>query len=213
MQIVLFGASGTIGQRIAREALSRGHRITAVARDPAKIAADGDRLNATRGEVTDPTDVARAARGADALVSAVSPAGGQPLSMLSDAAHALIAGARQGGVPRLVIVGGAGSLQVPEGGRVIDRPTFPAAWKPIAQAHADALDVYRQEGAGLDWTYLSPADVIQPGERTGHYRTGGDQLVVDAQGRSRISTEDFAVALVDELERPAHLGRRFTVAY
>ena len=94
----------------------------------------------------------------------------------------------------------------------MDRAGFPDAWKPIAQAHADALQVYRTEAKGLDWTYLSPADVIQPGVRTGRYRTGEDRLVVDDRGNSHISAEDFAVALVDELERRAHVGRRFTVA-
>jgi putative NADH-flavin reductase len=132
--------------------------------------------------------------------------------MLTDAARALIAGAKTARVKRLVVVGGAGSLETPEGARVMDRAGFPDAWKPIAQAHADALQVYQTEAGGLDWTYLSPAAVIHPGVRTGRYRTGGDRLVVDDQGNSHISAEDFAVALVDELERPAHVGRRFTVA-
>jgi putative NADH-flavin reductase len=212
MKIVLFGASGTIGSRIVREALARGHDVTAVIRDPGGIPAGGDHVGAEQGDVTNAADVARVAHGAGAIVSAVAPSGGQPLSMLTDAARALIAGARTAGVKRLVIVGGAGSLETPEGGRVMDRAGFPDAWKPIAQAHADALQVYQTEAGGLDWTYLSPAGVIQPGARTGQYRTGGDRLVVDDQGNSHISAEDFAVALVDELERPAHLGRRFTVA-
>jgi uncharacterized protein len=212
MKIVLFGASGTIGSRIIREALARGHDVTAVIRDPAGIPAGGDHFAAERGDVTNAADVARVGRGAGAIVSAVAPTGGQPLSMLTDGARALIAGARTARVKRLVVVGGAGSLETPEGGRVMDRAGFPDAWKPIAQAHADALQVYRTEAGGLDWTYLSPAGVIQPGVRTGRYRTGGDRLVVDDQGNSHISAEDFAVALVDELERPAHLGQRFTVA-
>jgi uncharacterized protein len=212
MKIVLFGATGTIGSRIVREALARGHDVTAVIRDPAGIPAGGDHVGAEQGDVTNAADVARVAHGAGAIVSAVAPSGGQPLSMLTDAARTLIAGARTAGVKRLVIVGGAGSLETPEGGRVMDRAGFPDAWKPIAQAHADALQVYQTEAGGLDWTYLSPAGVIQPGVRTGQYRTGGDRLVVDDQGNSHISAEDFAVALVDELERPAHLGRRFTVA-
>jgi putative NADH-flavin reductase len=212
MKIVLFGASGTIGSRIAREALARGHDVTAVVRDPAGVPAGGEHLGAEGGDVTNAADVARVARGAEAIVSAVAPTGGQPLSMLTDAARALIAGARQAGVKRLVVVGGAGSLEAPEGGRVMDRPAFPDAWKPIAQAHADALELYRTGGRGLDWTYLSPAAIVEPGVRTGRYRTGEDRLVVDNQGSSHISAEDFAVALVDELERQAHPGRRFTVA-
>ena len=212
MHVVLFGASGTIGQRIAREARARGHQVTAVVRHPADV--EGvEGVSVVQGDVTDPTGVARVVRGADAVVSAVSPRGGQPFSMLSRAAHALIEGMKQAGLKRLVVVGGAGSLQAPEGGRVMDRPSFPTAWKPFAEAHAEALEVYRREGAGLDWTYISPADLIQPGERTGHYRAGGETLVVDAEGHSHISTEDYAVALVDELEHPAHVGRRFTVGY
>jgi putative NADH-flavin reductase len=213
MHIVLFGASGTIGQRIAREALARGHQVTGVVRHPASLAAGREGMTVKQGEVTDPGSVSRVARGMDAIVSAVGPSGGQSFTMLPDAARALIEGTRQAGVKRLVAVGGAGSLKVPEGGRVMDRASFPTAWKPYAEAHAEALEVYRRDGAGLDWTYMSPADLIEPGERTGHYRTGGDELVVDAEGQSRVSTEDFAVALVDELEHPAHVRRRFTVGY
>ena len=212
MKIVLFGASGTIGSRIVREALARGHDVTAVVRDPTGAPAGGEHFAAQRGDVTNAADVMRVARGAEAIVSAVAPTGGQPLSMLTDAARALIAGARNARVKRLVAVGGAGSLEVPEGGRVMDRASFPDAWKPIAQAHADALQVYRTEAGGLDWTYVSPAAVIAPGVRTGRYRTGEDRLLVDDQGDSHVSAEDFAVAIVDELERPAHVGRRFTVA-
>lgn len=213
MNLVLFGASGTIGQRIANEAFARRHRVTAVVRDPSRIDRSRQGLTVVKGDVRDAASVAQVAKGADAVVSAVAPTGGQPFTMLPDAARALIDGVRQAGVKRLVIVGGAGSLESPEGGRVMDRASFPAAWKPYAQAHANALDIYRRDAVGLDWTYLSPADHIEPGERTGRYRTGGDELVVDAEGHSRISAEDFAVALLDELERPAHLWRRFTVGY
>lgn len=213
MHIVLFGASGTIGQRIAREAIMRGHRITAVVRHPEALAPLPVGMDAAQGDVTDAASVARVARGADVVVSAVAPRDDQSMSMLSSAAHALIDGTRAAGVKRLVVVGGAGSLQTPEGGRVMDRASFPASWKPIAQAHADALDVYRHEANGLEWTYLSPADVIQPGQRTGQYRVGGETLVVDTGGHSRISAEDYAVALVDELEHPAHVAKRITVAY
>jgi putative NADH-flavin reductase len=212
MKIVLFGASGTIGSRITREALARGHDVTAVVRDPTGVPAGGEHLGGERGDVTSAADVARVARGAEAIVSTVAPTAGQPLSMLTDAARALIAGARKAGVKRLLVVGGAGSLEAPEGGRVMDRAGFPDAWKPTAQAHADALQVYRTEAGGLDWTYISPANVIEPGVRTGRYRIGDEQLLVNDQGNSHISAEDFAVAVVDELERPAHVGRRFTVA-
>lgn len=202
MKIALFGAGGTIGQRIAAEARSRGHSVTALGRST---------------EVTDAAAVARAVAGHDAVVSAVGPGlgpAGQPVDMLSKAAHALLAGLRQAGVKRLVVVGGAGSLEVAPGKQLVDQPQFPAAWRPVALAHRDALGVYRRAtGPDVDWTYVSPAALIEPGARTGKYRVGGDQLLVDAQGQSRISAEDFAVAILDELETPRNVRKRITVAY
>ena len=120
-------------------------------------------------------------------------------------------GLAQARVDRLVVVGGAGSLEVAPGVQLVDTPEFPAAWKGIALAHRDALAVYR--GAALDWTYISPAALIGPGERTGQYRTGTDQLLTDKEGESRISVEDFAVAFVDEIENQRFARQRMTVAY
>lgn len=215
MKVVLFGG-GMIGQRVAREALERGHTVTAVVRDPAR-ADFGDLtskgLTVAQGDVRDAESVARAATGHDAVVSAVGPSGGQPPEMLVDAAHALLAGLSQAGVRRLIVVNGAGSLEVAPGQQLLDTPEFPAAWQPGARAHRDALAAIRASGADLDWTVFSPATFIAPGERTGAYRTGGDQLVTDTKGESRISAEDYAVALVDELETPRHPRQRFTVAY
>jgi putative NADH-flavin reductase len=127
-------------------------------------------------------------------------------------AKALIEGLRQSGVRRLVVVGGAGSLEVMPGVQLVDTLDFPAAWKPVALAHRDALAVYRL-AEDLDWTYVSPAALIEPGRRTGLYRTGTDQLLVDDKGVSRISVEDFAAAMLDEIKKPRFLRRRFTVAY
>jgi putative NADH-flavin reductase len=126
-------------------------------------------------------------------------------------AHSLITGLVQAGVRRLVIVGGAGSLEVAPGVQLVDTPEFPAAWKGIALAHRDALDVFRT--AELDWTYISPAAFIEPGKRTGSFRIGSNQLITDAQGNSRISNEDYAVALVDEVEKGNFIRRQMTVAY
>lgn len=212
MKIVVFGAGGRIGQRIVQEALHRGHTVTAVVHDPARAPEPGERLTTVVGDVRDPAQVARLAAGHDIVASAVGPTGEQGRQMLVDAAHALIAGTKRAGVPRLIVVGGAGSLEVASGGALLDTPDFPPAWRPTALAHRDALAVYRAEH-DLNWTYLSPADVIAPGERTGVYRTGGDQLLTDATGESRISMEDFAVAFVDEIEAPRFPRRRFTVAY
>jgi putative NADH-flavin reductase len=216
MKIALFGASGVIGQRILAEALRRGHNVTALVRDPAKLTVHDPKLRAAAANVTDAAGVAAAVRGHDAVVSAVGPrhdGGSDTNGIFADAAHALIAGLNQAGVKRLLVLGGAGTLEVAPGVRVVDTPEFPAAWKGNALGQADALNILRTEGGGLDWTYISPAAMIAPGERTGTYRIGGDQILTDAQGESHISAEDYAVALLDELETPAHVKQRITVAY
>jgi putative NADH-flavin reductase len=211
MKIALFGASGTIGQRIAQEALRRGHQVTAIVRDPAGIQISDPQLTVTQGNVLDLANVAQVAAEHDVVVSAISPKG-QSLQMLTDAAQSLLEGVKRAGGKRLIIVGGAGSLEVAPGVRLIDTPEFPAAWKGIAQAHHDALEVYRQNG-DVDWAYASPAAFIAPGERTGTYRLGTEQLVTDEKGESRISAEDFAVVLLDEIEQPRFSRQRFTAAY
>lgn len=216
MKIVLFGATGNIGRRIAKEALDRGHEVVGVVRDPDKVESPDRRLPLLKGDATSARDVARLARGADALVSAISPRPnprGLAAPSLSGAARALVAGAREAGVKRVLVVGGAGTLEVAPGVRLMDAPGFPAAYRGEAQEGAESLAVFRSEAAGLDWTFLSPAAEIAPGERTGRYRTTADTLLADAQGKSFISFEDYAVALVDELERPRHQGLRFGVAY
>jgi putative NADH-flavin reductase len=213
MKIAVIGAAGNIGKRIVREALDRGHQVTAVGRHAPNPAPDDAKLSTTVADVTSPVQIAKAVKGHDAIVSAVGAAhdGSQP-TFLVDAARALIEGARRGGVKRLVTVGGAGSLFVSPGLQLVDTPTFPAAWKAVAREHRDALAVFRPV-ADLDWTYVSPAAFIEPGTRTGKFRIGGDDLLVDAAGQSKISMEDFAIAVVDELEQPRAIRRRITVAY
>jgi putative NADH-flavin reductase len=217
--IALFGTTGMIGQRILNEALSRGHTVTAIARDPSKISEKRPNLTVTAGDILKPESVAAAAGGHDVVVSSYGPRDGDPQQLVT-AARSLIEGIKAanqkaGKSIRLIMVGGAASLEVAPGVILLDAPNFPAAWKGIASAHRDALQVLRAEAgkAGVDWTYFSPAAFIQPGERTGKYRTGTDQLVADAKGESRISAEDYAVALVDEIEKPKFIGRRFTAAY
>jgi hypothetical protein len=129
------------------------------------------------------------------------------------AVRALLAGLAQDGVKRLVSVGGGSSLEVAPSVRLFDTPQFPAEWKAEASAQIEALELFRASTGDVEWSYLSPPAHIEPGQRTGRYRTGGDQLLTDEKGESRISVEDYAVALVDELERPAHIRQRFTVAY
>ncbi len=208
MKITLYGASGMIGSRILDELLRRGHLVTAVVRDPSKISRTG--VTARAGDVLDAHSVAETAKGADAVISAYAPPA-DATERLSAATRSLIAGLQEAGVRRFLMVGGAGSLEAAPGLPLMDTPNFPAVYKPYAIAHRDALAVLRQ--ADLDWTNISPAAVIEPGERTGKYRTGGEILLVDEQGQSRISAEDYAVAMVDELEHPRHVRQRFTIAY
>lgn len=213
MKIAIIGANGHIGSRLVQEALDRGHEITAVVRDPAKVQQRHAHLRIVRGDVLQPESIVKVVAGHDILISAYS-AGFKPdsdQSTFSTAAHNLIDVVKLAHIPRLVVVGGAGSLEVMPGLKLFDSPHFPDAARPHARAQSDALDIFR--ASDIDWTYLSPARMIQPGTRTGQYRTGGDQILVDAQGQSQISTEDYAVALMDEVEHPRFVRQRFTVAY
>jgi putative NADH-flavin reductase len=210
-KIALFGSTGMIGQRILNEALSRGHHVTAIVRDPAKIKEKRPNLEVKVGDVLKPEAVALAVRGSDVVISAYGPGNGDAHQVVT-AADALIEGIGSlEPAPRLLVVGGAASLEVAPGVLLLDTPEFPAAWKGIASAHRDALNVYRK--APIDWTYFSPAIFIQPGERTGKYNIGTDQVVKDSKGESRISAEDYAVAMLDEIEKPRFSRQRFTAAY
>ncbi|QES53138.1 3-beta hydroxysteroid dehydrogenase [Streptomyces venezuelae] len=221
-KIALFGATGTVGSRVLLEALRRGHEVTAVVRDPARLPDPGSGSGAgalvvVRGDVLDPVSVAAAVAGHDVVVSAFGPGRGDPTDLVT-AARALIGAVRSlgtdGPAPRVVVVGGAGTLRTPGGPLVLDEAGVPAAVLALMHAHGAALDFLR--GVPVEqvrWTCLSPPAHLAPGKRTGTYRLGSDDLVVDEEGRSRISVEDFAVALVDEVERDAHAGRRFTVAH
>jgi uncharacterized protein len=211
VKVVVFGAGGALGARISEELVRRGHSVLRVVRRRAPPAATPHRPGAIVADVTDPRSVAAAVKGADAVVSAVGPGPGEDVGVLLAAAHGLLAGLRAAKVNRLVVVGGAGSLEVARGLRLSETADFPAAWKPVADAHRAALEIYRAE-PGLEWTVVSPAALIAPGERSGHYRAGGDQLLIDARGESRITAEDYAVAVADEVETPRHLRRRFCVA-
>jgi putative NADH-flavin reductase len=214
MKIVVFGVTGNVGQRVAAEAQRRGHQVVGVVRDPSKSAAVPG-VTLVAGDATDAAQVAEAVRGADAVISAVSPRPGSTGSApkLVDAARGLITGLKQAGVKRLIVVGGAASLEVAPGVALLDTPGFPDAYKAEATEGRDALAVYRSEAEGLDWTFVSPAAEIGPGERRSTYRTTIDQFLTDENGKSEISFEDYAVALLDELENPRHVGRRFGVAY
>ncbi len=210
MKIALIGATGTIGQRILAETLMRGHHVTAVVRDTTRLTIHADNLNIVLGNVLDSNSIANAVVRHDVVISAYGPAHDN-VGQLMEAARALVSGAEQAGVGRLMVVGGAGSLEVALGVQLADTPEFPEAWKSIAFAHRDTIAIY--QNAKLDWTYLSPAALIAPGERTGQFRIGTTQLITNEEGESRISAEDFAVAMLDEVENPHFVRARFTVAY
>lgn len=201
-RIALIGASGNVGTRILQELVSRHHQVTAIVRDPSKVPARAG-VTAVRGDVADPAGLAKVLAGHDAVVSAVR--------FLDSDPAALVGAVRASGVKRYLVVGGAASLFVAPGKRLLDQPDFPAAYKPEATAGAAFLDTLRQAD-DLDWTFLSPSAAFVPGERTGKFRLAEDELLVSAKG-STISFEDFAVALVDEIEKPAHVRQRFTVGY
>ena len=204
MKIALIGATGQVGSRILGEALERNHQVTAIARNPASLAPRAG-LKVLALDVSQESDkLAAELAGHDVAIISVK------YSQV-DAAPILEA-VKRAGVPRVLVVGGAGSLQVASGVDLVDTPSFPAAYKGEALAARDFLRLLRQETA-IDWTLVSPSALLQPGQRTGQFRIGGDQLLVDAKGASHISIEDLALALVDDLESPRHSRQRFTVGY
>lgn len=212
MKIALIGATGNAGSRILAEALSRGHTVTALVRDPSKLKTQAG-LAVKSANVFDPETLAPVLAGQDALISAFTPPRGTP-----DYAKATLAGvqsilqaAQKARIPRFLIVGGAGSLLVAEGVQLVDTPNFPAEYKVEAGAMRDVYAWLGRE-AKLDWVYAAPPAYFAPGARTGKYRVGHRYLLSDAEGKSAISMEDFAVALIDEVELPAHHRERFTVA-
>jgi putative NADH-flavin reductase len=209
MKIVLCGATGQAGSRILNELLARGHEVTAVVRDAATLAVR-EHLTVVRGDVLDVSGIASACKGTDALVSAYGPGPEHP-ERLVPATEKLLEAVKAGGVPRFVFVGGAGALEVAPGVTLLASGHLPAEWVPIAQAHADALELARK--SDVNWTSLAPSAYFEPGERTGKFRLAGDSLIMDDKQQSRISFEDFAIALVDELEHPQHERQRFTVGY
>ena len=202
MKIALIGATGNVGSRILAELSRRHHTVTAIVRNPDRVPALPG-VTPRKADVDDVNGLAAALKGHDAVVSAVHFTASDP--------RKLIAAVHAAGVSRYLVVGGAGSLEVAPGVKLIDTPEFPAIYKPEAAAGGVFLDLLRKE-TRLDWTYLSPSALFVPGERTGKFRLGGDQLLSNEKGSS-ISFEDYAIALADEIERPAHSRQRFTVGY
>ncbi len=203
MKVAVIGGTGKIGTKITAELLQRGHTVTVVARNPEKAPSQPN-LKSVKGDVTDPAGVAALVRGHDAIISSAPFNPGISVQVL-EAVH-------KSGVKRYIAVGGAGSLRGADGKLVMDNPQLPAEWLPPIKEGAELLKLLKADNQ-LDWTFFSPAVFIGPGERTGKFRLGGDDVVAAPDGKSSISYDDYAIALVDELEQSKHVRRRFTIGY
>ncbi|EJN24060.1 putative NADH-flavin reductase [Pseudomonas sp. GM78] len=202
-KIAIIGATGRAGSQLLEEALRRGHSVTAIARDTSRIGVR-EGVESKAVDALDAAALQAAIAGHDVVISAAH------FATLS--ASAVIGPVKQAGVKRLLVVGGAGSLLLPDGTRVIDSAGFPAEYKAEAGAGAEFLENLRQE-KDLDWTFLSPSAEFVEGERTGTFRVGKDDLLVSSEGRSWITFADYAIAMLDEVEAPKHSRQRFTVGY
>jgi uncharacterized protein len=210
MKLIMFGPTGMIGSRILNEALQRGHTLTAITRDPSRFSFSHKNLTVVAGNALDPASVATLAKGHDAVLSAMGP-GGSSAETIVQAAQALIGGLSQAGIRRLIVVGGAGTLDVAPGVRLMDSPDFIEEYRPLAVAHLEAYNAYK--ASNLDWSFVCPAAEIAPGERTGNFQVGADHLLTNENGESRISAEDYAIAFMDEVEQSKYIHHRMTVAY
>lgn len=216
MNIALIGATGFVGSAVLEELLQRGHAVTALVRNPAKLAPRAG-LNIVQADAQDATEVAAAVHGQDAVVSAYNPGWDAPdlYNQFLRGHNTIVAGTKQAGVKRLLVVGGAGSLYVAPGVQLVDTPQFldhvPPNIVPGAQAARDALTALRQEKE-LDWTFVSPPVGLAPGARSGNYRIGAEEVLMDGDKPAGITVADLAVAIVDEVEAGRQIGRRFTVA-
>lgn len=214
MKLAIIGASGFVGTPLLAEALQRGHTVTAIVRHPEKITTTHPNLTVVQGDASDASAVAQLVAGHDAVVNAFNAGWGNP-NLYDDflkGCEAIEAGTEKSGVKRLLVVGGAGSLEIAPGVQLVDTPEFPAEWKAGALSARDYLTILRQNTT-LDWTFLSPAIMLVPGDRTGTYQTGTEQPVFNEKGESTITVADMAIAIVDELEKPQFIQKRFTVGY
>ncbi len=213
MKILLIGATGYVGSALLEEALNRGHEVTAIARDPDKLKLH-PRLHPMKEDLYDKNDISRLVSGHDVVISAFNPGWTNPdiYNLQVRGTRAIINGVKQAGLTRLLFVGGSGSLEVKPGVQSVDLPGFPAEYKQGALATREALNMLRKEPT-LDWSVLSPSADLFAGTRTGTFRLGTDQLLRDANGDSRISVQDYAMAMVDEVEKPHHIRQRFAVGY
>jgi uncharacterized protein len=207
MHVILYGATGKAGSRILKELLARGHKVTAAVRKSAELPAG---VAIKHDDLSNVDHIAATIAGADAVVSSYGPPPDDTDAVIG-ATVRLVDAVRKAGVPRLIVVGGAASLEIAPGVTLLASGHLPPQWLAIATSHAKVLEMLR--GSNINWTYFSPAGFFEPGERTGKFRLGKDSLIVDANGQSRISMEDYAIALVDELEKPTYERGRFTIGY
>jgi uncharacterized protein len=210
MKVAVYGATGKSGSRIVQELLNRGHQVVAIARDTTKVKAQPN-VTIKQDDLSDPSKIVAAIDGAGAVVSAYAPPADRTDDLIGVTERQIAAVKSAPGNPRLVVVGGAGGLEVAPGVSLIDSGYLPEAYMPIAVSHVKAFKLL--EASDIDWTYFAPAGFFEPGERTGKFRLGTNNLISDASGQSRISMEDYAIALVDELEKPAHSRQRFSIGY
>jgi hypothetical protein len=209
MNVILYGATGKSGSRILKELLSRGHKVTAVARDTSKLNGVNG-LTVKKDDLSDVNKIVEVIKGADAVISAYAPPA-DDTDALVGVTKRQIEAVKKAGVGRLIVVGGAGGLQIKPGVSLIESGYLPEPYLPIATSHVKALDLLKK--SDIDWTYFAPAGFFEPGERTGKFRLGKDELISNDKGESRISMEDYAIALVDELENPKHRKQRFSIGY
>jgi len=214
-EIVLIGASGFVGSAILNEALDRGYKVTAVVRHPEKITAVSKNLVIKQGDVSFIETVAEVSKGADAVISAYNPGWKNPkiAEETTKVYKAILNGVKQAGVKRLLVVGGAGSLFISPGKRIMDTGSIPESYLPAVRALAEVYLIDLMAEKSVDWVFFSPAGILEQGLRTGKFRLGKDDLIVNEKGESKISVQDYAVAMIDELEKPAHHRERFTIGY
>ncbi|GFK32376.1 NAD(P)-dependent oxidoreductase [Vibrio cholerae] len=212
MKVAILGASGWIGSHLAAEAKMRGHEVVAVVRDPAKVTLKG--VAVQQLDILNPESSLKSVlEGVDAVIASIGGRAACNHEMVAKTAQRLLNELPQAGVARLLWVGGAGSLEVAPGVKLVTVPGFPEEYKGEALAQGEALEVFRASNSDVNWTFVSPAAEIFPGDKQGQYRVGGDQLLTDSEGNSRISVADYAVALIDELEYAEHPSQRIGVAY
>ena len=215
LKIALIGASGFVGSALLKESLERGHSVKAIVRHPEKITVTDPNLEVKQGDVLVPGSVEKLVAGVDVVISAYNPGWTNPniVPETTQGYKSIIEGVKKAGIPRMLIVGGAGSLFVSPHARVMDTGTIPESYLPAVRALADVLYSLHKTEKGLDWVYFSPAGTIAPGQRTASYRLGKDDMIVNKEGVSNISVEDYAVAMINEAETPDHHQERFTIGY